>query len=105
MGVDSFTNLHNLALSYPDITFLATVPDLILVMISPEMKDQAKEIFKVDYDKSRQKQLLGYDTQFELGDFYCSSVTIRDVRFRTFPLTGQVFSTPFSIYRLCCQLL
>ena len=83
VGVDSFTNLHNLALSYPDITFLATVPDLILVMISPEMKDQAKEIFKVDYDKSRQKQLLGYDTQFELGDFYCSSVTIRDVRFRT----------------------
>ena len=81
-GIDAFNRLNRLALEFPDIRFLATVPDLILVSVNPEMLDQVKQILKLDYDKSRQKQLLSYDTQFNLGDFYVSNVTIRDTRFR-----------------------
>ena len=80
--IDAFNRLNRLALEFPDIKFLATVPDLILVSVNPEMLDQVKQILKLDYDKSRQKQLLSYDTQFNLGDFYVSNVTIRDTRFR-----------------------
>ena len=53
------------------------------------MLEQVKEILKLDYDKCRQKQLLSYDTQFNLGDYYVSNVTIRDVRFRNIR-TGAV---------------
>ena len=81
-GVDDFNRLNRLSLEFSDIRFLATVPDLILVSANQEMLEQVKEILKLDYDKCRQKQLLSYDTQFNLGDYYESNITIRDVRFR-----------------------
>ena len=54
-GIDAFNRLNRLALEFPDIRFLATVPDLILVSVNPEMLDQVKQILKLDYNKSRQK--------------------------------------------------
>ena len=88
-GVDAFNRLNRLAMEFSDIRFLATVPDLILVSVNQDMLDQVKEILKLDYDKCRQKQLLSYDTQFNLGDYYVSNVTIRDIRFRNIR-TGAV---------------
>ena len=79
-GTDSFNNLNRLSLECEDIRFLMTVPDLILVSTTPEMVEQAREILKIDYDRAVQKQLLGYDTQFQLGDFFCSWISIRDIR-------------------------
>ena len=46
------------------------------------MLEQVRTILKIDYDTARQKQQVGYDTQFNLGDYYISWVKIRDVRFR-----------------------
>ena len=88
-GVDAFNRLNRLAMEFSDIRFLATVPDLILVSVNQDMLHQVKEILKLDYDKCRQKQLLSYDTQFNLGDYYVSNVTIRDIRFRNIR-TGAV---------------
>ena len=88
-GVDSFSKLNRLALEYADLRLLMTVPDLVLVSMNPDMLDQVKEILRIDYDKARQKQLIGYDTQFNLGDYYVSWLTIRDVRFRNIR-TGKV---------------
>ena len=71
-GTDSFNNLNHISLECEDIRFLMTVPDLVMVNITTEMLKQVKEILKIDYDKATQKQLVGYDTQFRLGDFYVS---------------------------------
>lgn len=57
-------------------------PDLIMVNISPVMLEQVRAILKLDYDSSELKQMLGFDTQFDLGDYYCSWITIRDIRYK-----------------------
>ena len=87
--MDSFSNLNRLAMEYEDIKLLVTVPDLILVSVNPVMLEQVREILRIDYDQARFKQLLGYDTQFGLGDFYVSWLCIRDIRFRNIR-TGSV---------------
>ena len=81
-GTDSFNNLNRISLECEDIRFLMTVPDLVMVNITTEMLKQVKEILKIDYDKATQKQLIGYDTQFQLGDFYISWISIRDIRYQ-----------------------
>ena len=58
-GVDIFTKLNKLALNYEDIRLLMTIPDLLVVSIQPDMLSQIKEIFKIDYDTARLKQLVG----------------------------------------------
>ena len=80
-GSDSLTNLVRLSLEYEDMRLLIVAPDIILVSITPEMLKQVKEILKVDYDTATYKVLLGYDTQFDLGDYYSSWITIRDIRY------------------------
>ena len=51
-----------------------------MVSVTTEMIEQARQILKINYDKAAQKQLLGYDTEFQLGNFYCSWIFIRDFR-------------------------
>ena len=63
-GTDSFNNLNRISLENEDVRFLMTVPDLVMVNITPEMLKQAREILKINYDQAEQKQLIGYDTQF-----------------------------------------
>ena len=62
---------------------------LVLVSVNPVMLEQVKEILRIDYDKARNKQVIGYDTQFNLGDYYVSWLSIRDIRFRNVR-TGSV---------------
>ena len=71
-GTDSLTNLVRLSLEYEDMRFLMVSPDIVMVSITPEMLKQIREILKIDYDTASVKQLLGYDTQFQLGDYYVS---------------------------------
>ena len=80
-GSDRLTNLIRISLEYQDIRLLTVAPDLIMVSITPVMLEQVRTIMKLDYDSARQKQLLGYDTQFNLGDYYVSWITIRDIRY------------------------
>ena len=56
-----------MSLEYSDIRFLCVSPDLIMVSVSDVMLEQVRAILKIDYDGARNKQLLGYDTQFNLG--------------------------------------
>jgi hypothetical protein len=49
---------------------LMVSPDIVMVNITPKMLNQIREILKINYDTARQKQVIGYDTQFNLGDFY-----------------------------------
>ena len=81
-GTDSFSNLNRISLESEDVRFLMTVPDLVMVNCTKEMLNQAREILALDYDKAQFKQLVGYDTQFELGDYYVSWISMRDIRFR-----------------------
>ena len=67
-GSDSFNNLNRISLECEDIRFLMTVPDLVMVSITQEMLKQTREILKIDYHTAKLKQLIGYDTQFQLGD-------------------------------------
>ena len=60
---------------------LIVSPDIVMVSITPEMLKEVKQILKINYDTARNKQLLGYDTQFNLGDYYTSWITIRDIRY------------------------
>ena len=80
-GSDHLTNLVRISMEHQDIRFLAVTPDLIMVSITPFMLEQVRTILKLDYDTAEQKQMLGYDTQFNLGDYYVSWITIRDIRF------------------------
>ena len=66
-GADHLTNLIRLSLEHSDIRFLCVSPDLIMVSVSDVMLEQVRAILKIDYDGARNKQLLGYDTQFNLG--------------------------------------
>ena len=79
-GSDSFNNLNRISLECEDIRFLMTVPDLVMVSITQEMLKQTREILKIDYDTAKLKQLIGYDAQFQLGDYYVSWISIRDIR-------------------------
>ena len=47
------------------------------------MKEDMIKILNIPYDSCPDKQLLGYDTTFEFGDFFISTITIRDIRFHT----------------------
>ena len=81
-GTDSFSNLNRISLENEDVRFLMTVTDLFMVNMTPEIVKQAREILRIDYDKAAQMNLLGYDTQFQLGDYYVSWISIRDIRFK-----------------------
>ena len=80
-GTDALTNLVRMSTEYEDLRFLMLSPDLVLVNITPEMLKQIREILKINYDTAKHKQVLGYDTQFNLGDFYVSWITVRDIRY------------------------
>ena len=55
---DSFNNGNMISLESKDARFLMTVPDLVMVIITPKMLKQTRNILKIDYDKSEVKQLF-----------------------------------------------
>ena len=65
---DSFVNLSLLDIEYSDVRLLMTVPDLVFMYICDEMLGEVKELLRLPYDSSNHKQMVGYDTQFELGN-------------------------------------
>ena len=46
------------------------------------MLEHARELLQIPFKEGGGLQCISYDTQFNVGDFYVSSLTIRDVRFR-----------------------
>ena len=56
-----------MSLEHRDIRFLCVSPHLLMVSVSEVKLEQVRAILKIDYDGACNKQLLGYNTQFNLG--------------------------------------
>ena len=70
---DGLYNLHELALDLPDFVHLInTYPDLVCVCGNKQLFDEFDRVLLL---QSPVSQLLSYDTTFELGDFYLSTLT------------------------------
>ena len=83
---DKFTQGHSDAISillrisqeYKDVKFMMVNPRLMLVQIDDEMSNYARNLLELGWEEGGCLQLIGYDTQFRIGDFYASALTIRE---------------------------
>ena len=76
---DGLYNLHELALDLPNfIHTIRTHPDLVCVCGSKQLFDEFDCVLVL---QSPGHQLLSYDTTFQLGDFYLSTLTFRHTLF------------------------
>jgi len=83
---DGILNLHDLAIDMPD--FLHSIHTLVCVC---GQKDIIDEMDRVLLLPSPSHQLLSYDTTFNLGDFYVSVLSFRDVLFKENPVIPAAF--------------
>ena len=70
------------------VWFIQTYPDLLCVCGIEEILDQLDRILLID---SAMPQLLSYDTTFQLGDFYVSSLLFRHVIYKESPIIPALF--------------
>ena len=69
---------------YNDLKLLMFSPRLIVGQISPEMTSYVRKLLKeISFKEGGGLQLIGYDTAFRIGNFYCSTLCIKDVTKRT----------------------
>ena len=61
------------------IRMVMTHPSVNVIVIDQVMLEEARQILKIPFADSEMKQLIGYDTTFNVGDFYVSYITFRDV--------------------------
>lgn len=86
---DSLYNLHEIALDLPDfIHLIHTYPDLVCVCGTKQLFDEFDRVLLL---QSSVPQLLAYDTTFELGDFYLSTLTFRHTLFKEAPVIPAAF--------------
>ena len=86
---DSLYNLHEISYDLPQFVWLIqTFPDLICVCGIKEILDQFDCVLLVDLVNP---QLLSYDTTFQLGDFYVSSLLFRHTIFKESPVIPALF--------------
>ena len=67
---------------------ITTYPDLVVVC---GLKKMVQEMDQVLVAKSRSPQFLSYDTTFQLGHFYVSSLLFRHIAFETSPVMPAIF--------------
>ena len=69
---DALYNLHELAVDLPGfVHVIRTHPDLICTCSNKELLDELDRVLLV---QSPTPKLLSYDTTFQLGDFYVSTL-------------------------------
>ena len=86
---DSMFNLHEIAYDLPQfVWFIQTYPDLLCACGIEEILDQLDRILLID---PAIPQLLSYDTTFQLGDFYVSTLLFRHVIFKESPVIPALF--------------
>ena len=89
MSHDALYNVHELAYDLNGfVKIIKTYPDLVVVC---GLDAVAREMNNVLQIKSIRPQLLSYDTTFQLGDFYVSTVLFRYTLFKTSPCIPAVF--------------
>lgn len=57
---------------------ITTYPNLVIEFGHPALYDLATKLIHASEKDESLKQLLAYDTTFQLGDFYVSTVTMRN---------------------------
>ena len=86
---DALYNLHELATDMPDfIHVIRTHPDLVCICGQKAMLDELDRAILL---KSPTPQLLSYDTTFQLGDFYLSTLSFRHTLFKEAPVIPAAF--------------
>ena len=85
---DSLYNLHEIAYDIPGFIWkISTFPDLICVCGLEEIITEFDRVLHIDSNK----QLLSYDTTFQLGDFYVSPLMFWHVLFKENPCIPALF--------------
>jgi len=80
---DQYTRLFKISCEYPTMKLFALKPRFLLVLAEPEMIEHTREVLReVSWQDSRE-QVVSYDTQFDLGNFYLSTLTLKDTRMTT----------------------
>ena len=86
---DALYNVHELAYDLDGfVAKITTYPDLVLICGSNGI---ACEMDRVLQCRSSAPQLLSYDTTFQLGDFYLSSMLFRHTAFTSSPVLPALF--------------
>ena len=84
----SLYNLHEIAYDIPGFIWkISTFPDLICVYGLEEIITEFDRVLHIDSNK----QLLSYDTTFQLGDFYVSPLMFRHLLFKENPCIPALF--------------
>ena len=108
---DSLYNLHELATDMPDFVHaIRTHPDLVCVCAHTALLEELDRVLLVD---SPSPQLLSYDTTFQLGDFYISTLTFRHTLFEEAPVIPVAFllherklqECHEEFFSICCKLV
>lgn len=85
---DAIYNLHELAYSVPGfVRKIVTYPNLICVCGLEEIVEEMNRILLLNENG----QLLSYDTTFQMGDFYVSSLIFRHLLFEQQPCIPVLF--------------
>ncbi|XP_061655333.1 uncharacterized protein LOC133489966 [Phyllopteryx taeniolatus] len=75
---DEMYSIHELAYQLPGfVWYISTFPDLLVFAGMPEMMDLAQDNLE-EAVEFKYPQMLGYETTFQMGDFYVSVLTVRN---------------------------
>lgn len=108
---DALYNLHELAADMPDfIHVIRTHPDLVCVCGQKALLQELDRLLLVS---SPSPQLLSYDTTFQLGDFYVSTLAFRHTLFQEAPVIPACFliherkfqACHDELFKICCKLV
>ena len=108
---DALYNLHELATDMPYFVHaIRTHPDLVCVCAHKALLEELDRVLLVE---SSSPQLLSYDTTFQLGDFYISTLTFRHTLFEEAPVIPAAFllherklkECHEELFSICCKLV
>lgn len=90
LSSDALINLHDIAFDLPDFVWnIQTYPDLIVVCGRLEVLAELERLLLIT--TATNTQLLSYDTTFQFGDFYVSSLLFRAICFQQSPVIPAIF--------------
>ena len=85
---DSLYNIHEIAYNVPGFVWrINTYPDLVVIFGLQEILDEFEKVISLQHGR----QLISYDTTFQMGDFYVSSMLFRHTIFSECPVIPAMF--------------
>ena len=108
---DAIYNLHEIAIDSPNfIHVIHTYPNFICLCGHKPIFDELDRLLLLD---SPSPQLLSYDTTFQLGDFYVSTLAFQHVLFKeapVIPICFLIHERKFQechdqLFATCCKII